>query len=136
MKPTTEEKNIAIAREAFDKVFNQRDFSAFDKYWSPNYIQHSAHIPPGRDGLRNLVKSFETVRYEQNMIMADGDYVMCHGRFVGLPGPNWIVVDIIRFEDGILAEHWDIIQDEATKESSVSGNPMFGNEFGTIPLPK
>ena len=135
MKRLIEEKNMAIARVAFEAAFNQRDFSAFDKYWSPNYIQHSAHIPPGRDGLRNLVESLETVRYEPHMIMADGDYVMYHGRFVGFPGPNKIVVDIIRFEDGILAEHWDIMQDEATKESSLSGNPMFGNEFGTKPLP-
>jgi predicted SnoaL-like aldol condensation-catalyzing enzyme len=56
---------------------------------------------------------------------------MLHGRFSGLgPGvPSWIVVDIVRMENGLLAEHWDVIQDEATRQQSKSGNPMFGGEF-------
>jgi predicted SnoaL-like aldol condensation-catalyzing enzyme len=47
MKPTLENKNKAIVLEAFDTLFNQRDYAAAEKFWSPNYIQHSAHIPPG-----------------------------------------------------------------------------------------
>ncbi len=42
---------------------------------------------------------------------------------------NWIVADILRIEDGILVEHWDVIQDEATQEQSKSGPPMFGDKF-------
>ena len=59
---------------------------------------------------------------------------MLHGRFKGLgPGiPNWIVVDIVRVENGVLAEHWDVIEDEATQASSKSGLPMFGARFGEI----
>ena len=55
------------------------------------------------------------------MILAEGDYVIVHGRFsnIGLPA-NWIAADIVRLEDGILAEHWDVIQDEATKKLSKS----------------
>jgi predicted SnoaL-like aldol condensation-catalyzing enzyme len=60
--------------------------------------------------------------------------VIVHGRFsnFGLP-VNWIAADIVRIEDGILAEHWDVIQDEATKKQSKSGNPMFGATFPTNP---
>jgi predicted SnoaL-like aldol condensation-catalyzing enzyme len=55
---------------------------------------------------------------------------MLHGRFTGLGLPaNWVVVDILRLEDGVMVEHWDVIQDEATQESSLGGNPMFGNRF-------
>ena len=56
---------------------------------------------------------------------------MLHGRFSGLgPSiPNWIVVDIVRVENGVLAEHWDVIEDEATEEQSKSGLPMFGSDF-------
>ena len=54
---TTPEQNKQLLLEAFDTLFNKRDYAAAEKFWSPNYVQHSAHIPPGRDGLFNLVKS-------------------------------------------------------------------------------
>jgi predicted SnoaL-like aldol condensation-catalyzing enzyme len=117
--------------EAFTTLFNRKDFVAAEKFWSPNYIQHSAHIPPGRDGLFTLVKNGPPgMKYENSLIMAEGDMLMLHGRFsgIGLPA-NWIVVDIVRIENGLLAEHWDVIQDEATRESSKSGLPMFGEAF-------
>jgi predicted SnoaL-like aldol condensation-catalyzing enzyme len=55
---------------------------------------------------------------------------MLRGRFSGhgLPAP-WIVVDTIRMADGVLAEHWDVIEDEASRADSMSGLPMFGNSF-------
>ncbi len=66
--------------------------------------------------------------------MADGDYVIVHGRFSGFGLPvNWIAADIVRIENGMLIEHWDVIQDEATQEQSKSGNPMFGDQFPTYP---
>ena len=126
-----QQKNKALVLDAFDALFNKRDYAAAEKYWSPNYIQHSAHIPPGRDGLFNLVKaSPPALRYEHGLIVAEGDFVIVHGRYsnIGLPA-NWIVADIVRIENGVLAEHWDVIQDEATKEQSNSGNPMFGSDF-------
>jgi predicted SnoaL-like aldol condensation-catalyzing enzyme len=132
MSQTIQEKNKALVLDAFETLFNKRDYAAAEKYWSPNYIQHSAHIEPGRDGLFNLIRSApDTLRYEHQLIVANGDYVMLHGRFSGLgPGvPNWIVVDVVRLEDGVLAEHWDVIQDEATREQSKSGLPMFGKSF-------
>ncbi len=126
-----EEKNKAIVREAFETLFNRRDYGAAERFWSPDYIQHSAHIPPGRDGLFSLIRSIPlTLRYEAGVMLAEGDFVMVHGRFSGIGQPaNWIVVDIIRLEDGVLAEHWDVIQDEASKEASRSGLPMFGSAF-------
>ena len=133
MSRTKEEKNKALVLEAFDTLFNKRDYAAAERYWSPHYIQHSAHIAPGRDGLFNLIKSIPpTLQYEPGTIVAEGDMVVVHGRFsdFGLP-VNWIAADILRIEDGILAEHWDVIQDEATREQSKSGQPMFGSTFAT-----
>jgi predicted SnoaL-like aldol condensation-catalyzing enzyme len=133
MSQTIQEKNKALVLDAFDTLFNKRDYAAAEKYWSPNYIQHSAHIPPGRDGLFNLIKaSPSSLRYEHGLIMAEGDFVIVHGRYsnTGLSA-NWIVADIVRIENGVLAEHWDVIQDEASREQSKSGNPMFGNTFPT-----
>jgi predicted SnoaL-like aldol condensation-catalyzing enzyme len=126
-----ESENKALALQAFDTLFNKRDYAAAERFWSPAYIQHSAHIAPGRDGLFELVRAApKKLRYENALIVADGDYVMLHGRFSGIGGPvNWIVADILRIENGLLAEHWDVIQDEATREASKSGLPMFGEKF-------
>jgi predicted SnoaL-like aldol condensation-catalyzing enzyme len=131
MAQTTAETNKALVLEAFDLLFNKRDFDAAERYWSPHYIQHSAHIEPGRDGLFNLVRSIpSTLTYESDMIVAEEDLVMVHGRFSGFGHPvNWIAADIVRIENGILVEHWDVIQDEATAQQSKSGNPMFGETF-------
>ena len=131
MGQTLQEKNKALVLEAFDTLFNKRDYVAAERYWSPNYIQHSAHIEPGREGLFNLIRSIPaTLKYEPGVIVADGDVVMVHGRFSGFGAPvNWIAADILIVKDGILVEHWDVIQDEVTKDLSKSGKPMFGKAF-------
>ena len=131
MSHTVQERNKALVLEAFDTLFNKRDYAAAARYWSLDYIQHSAHIEPGREGLFNLIKGIPpTLKYEAGVIVADGDFVIVHGRFSGFGAPvNWIAADILRIEDGLLVEHWDVIQDEATKEQSKSGKPMFGDRF-------
>ncbi len=132
MAESKEARNKALVLEAFDTLFNKREYAAAEHYWSPNYIQHSAHIAPGREGLFNLIKGIPpTLKYEPGMIVAEGDLVIVHGRFsnFGLP-VNWIAADVVRIKDGLLVEHWDVIQDEATRESSKSGLPMFGEKFG------
>jgi predicted SnoaL-like aldol condensation-catalyzing enzyme len=128
---TIDEKNKALVLKAFDTLFNRRDYAAAERYWSPHYIQHSAHIEPGREGLFNLIKSLpQTLKYEPGTILAERDFVIVHGRFSGFGQPvNWIAADIVRVKDGVLVEHWDVIQDEVTQEQSKSGQPMFGETF-------
>ena len=131
MSSPTEERNVQIVLHAFDALFNKRDYAQAERFWSPNYIQHSAHIPPGRDGLFNLVTTLPaSLRYENHVVAASRDFVLLHGRFTGhgLPAA-WIAADIVRMENDVLAEHWDVIQDEVTREKSVSGLPMFGAAF-------
>jgi predicted SnoaL-like aldol condensation-catalyzing enzyme len=127
--------NKQLVLDAFDTLFNKRDYIAAERFWSPDYIQHSAHVAPGRDGLFNLTKSLpSTLRHEPGLIVADSDYVMLHGRFSGHGlSRAWIVVDVVRIEGGRLAEHWDVIQDEVTEAESTSGHPMFGSSFASNP---
>src|SRR3984957_5832956 len=122
MPKTTSEQNKALVLEAFDTLFNQRA----ERFWSPHYIQHSAHIAPGREGLFDLIKSLPpTLKYEPGTIVAEGDFVIVHGRFSGFGAPaNWIAADIVRVQNGILVEHWEVIQDE-----TISKLPMFGFTF-------
>ena len=130
MSESTEAKNKAIVLEAFETLFNKRDYTAAERYWSPDYVQHSAHIAPGREGLFSLIKSIPpTLKYEPGTVVAEG-FVIVQGRFSGFGPPvNWIAADIVRIKDGVLVEHWDVIQDEATRQQSKSGAPMFGNTF-------
>lgn len=131
MSNNTPEQNKAIVLEAFDTLFNRREYEAAKRYWSADYIQHSAHIEPGREGLFNLIRSLpQTLRYEAATIVAEGNFVIVHGRFSDFGAPrNWIAADILRLEDGILVEHWDVIQDEASEAESKSKVPMFGSRF-------
>ena len=131
MTQTIEESNKRLVLEAFDTLFNKRDYQVAERFWSPKYIQHSAHIEPGRDGLFNLVRSLPpSLKYQPGVITASGDYVIIHGRFSGFGMPRaWIAADICRIAGGVLVEHWDVIQDEATKADSKSGLPMFGEHF-------
>ena len=131
MAKSTPEQNKALVLQAFDTLFNKRDYEAAASYWSDSYIQHSAHIEPGREGLFNLIRSSPiNLHYEHQLIVAEGEYVIVYGRFTGHGNPiASIAADVVRIEDGRLAEHWDVLQDEATEAESKSGLPMFGNRF-------
>ena len=136
MSQSTESKNKALVLEAFDTLFNKRDYVAAERFWSSKYVQHSAHIGPGREGLFNLVKGIPaSLKYEPGAIVAEGDFVIVHGRFSGTGRPrNWIAADVVRIADGVLAEHWDVLQDEAARAESKSGLPMFGDSFADFRL--
>src|SRR6202042_3423689 len=121
MATAAEDRNRAFVLEAFDTLFNRRDYAAAERFWSPDYIQHSAHIAPGREGLFDLIKSLPlTLKYEPGTIVAAGDLVIVQGGLCGFGAPvNWIAADIVRIQNGILVEHWDVIQNEATEEQSI-----------------
>jgi predicted SnoaL-like aldol condensation-catalyzing enzyme len=131
MNQSRETKNKALVLQAFEILFNKRDYAAAEGFWSPDYVQHSAHIAPGRDGLFDLIKSLPaTLKYQAGMVVAEKDIVIVHGRFSGFGAPvNWIAADILRIDGAVMVEHWDVIQDEASREQSRSGLPMFGDAF-------
>jgi predicted SnoaL-like aldol condensation-catalyzing enzyme len=128
---TTPTQNKELALNAFDALFGKRDYVAAEEFWSEKYIQHSKHIPPGREGLFGLVRALpDTLRYENQFVIAEGDYVMLYGRYAGSGAPAAsVVADVVRIEDGKLAEHWDVWEEEATRPESASGWPMFGDRF-------
>src|SRR5260370_20387866 len=92
MIKTTPEQNKALVLKAFDTLFNKRDYAAAERFWSDRYMQHSAHIAPGREGLFKLIRTVpETLRYENQLIVAEGDYVVTHGRFSGNGRPAALI---------------------------------------------
>ena len=120
--------NKAIVLAALTGAFAKHDLSVFERFWAEDYIQHNTFIPPFRRGLRDLVAQLpENSTYEPGMIVAEGDYVVIHGRYSGHQPTPQIIIDIFRLQDGLLAEHWDVIQDEVSMGLTASGNPQFTN---------
>jgi predicted SnoaL-like aldol condensation-catalyzing enzyme len=115
MAESLETRNKVLVLEAFDALFNRRDYAAAVRLLSPRYVQHGAHSAPGREGLIDLIKTLPpTLKYELDTIVAYGDFVVLHGKFSGVgPQRNWIASDLVRIEDGVLAENWDVTRAEA-----------------------
>ena len=123
-------RNKALVLEAMTSLFQRHDASAVERLYAPDYIQHNPSIPQGRDALRAIVADLpERVFYEPGLMIAEGDLVAIHGRIRGWADEPQIVVDIFRIENGRLAEHWDVLQDEVpvTIEAGVS---MFDTHEG------
>jgi predicted SnoaL-like aldol condensation-catalyzing enzyme len=136
MQQFSPSQNKAIVIEAFDTLFNRRDVKTAKQFWSPDYIQHSALVQAGRDGLFSTILNAPEMQYEHQLAVAEGDFVMIHGRFSHIgQDANWVVVDICRLQDGVLVEHWDVIQDEVDQAASAGGHPMFGSAFPPIASP-
>jgi predicted SnoaL-like aldol condensation-catalyzing enzyme len=115
--------NKALVLKAVTELFTDGDVSALDRYWTDSLIQHNPRVPDGTDGLRALVTSSKGLHYQTGLATADGDIVMVHGRYEGLGPKPMVGVDIFRVEDGNIAEHWDVLQEEVSPTSS--GHPMF-----------
>ena len=116
--------NKEIVLGAYRAVFRDRDAAAIDRFYDPKYIQHNPMTPDGLDALRELVGKIPPgFRWEPGLVLEDGDMVMIQSRFTGMGPKPAIRVDIVRLENGRIAEHWDLQQEES--EKTVSGHPMF-----------
>jgi len=115
--------------DAMTALFQRRDASAVDRLYAPGYIQHNPGIPQGRDALRALVAGLsQEVYYEPGLMVAEGDLVAIHGRIRGWSDTPQVVVDLFRIENGRLAEHWDVLQNEVPAGDALGGRAMFDSE--------
>jgi predicted SnoaL-like aldol condensation-catalyzing enzyme len=125
--------NKALAREAMIALFQRRDASAVERFYAPNYVQHNPNIPQGRDALRDLVANLtDAVYYEPGIIVAEGDFVALHGRIRGWADVPQVVIDLFRVENGKLAEHWDVLQNEVPLTAALGGMSMFNPDEGAM----
>ncbi|AWV03992.1 hypothetical protein DM992_18720 [Burkholderia sp. JP2-270] len=130
MTTALEEKNTTFVLEALDTLFNRKDYERAAQFRADDYVQHSRYVPAGRAGLFSLVDSMPDLRFESDRISANGDFVWVHSRYTNSASPvALIAVEILRIEGGKLVEHWDVLQDEATRAESAGGHPMFGDAF-------
>lgn len=123
------QRNKALVLEAMTSLFQRHDASAVARLYAPGYIQHNPDIPQGRDALQALVAGLSPdVHYEPGLMVAEGDFVAIHGRIRGWANVPQVVVDLFRIEDGRLAEHWDVLQDEVPVTAVARGIAMFDAE--------
>lgn len=127
------QRNKALVLEAMTSLFQRHDASAVERLYAADYIQHNPSIPQGRDALQALVAGLsQDVYYEPGLIVTEGDFVAIHGRIRGWANVPQVVIDLFRVEDGKLAEHWDVLQDEVPVTAARGGVPMFDPEEGTL----
>jgi|UniRef100_K3WWA7 predicted SnoaL-like aldol condensation-catalyzing enzyme len=121
------EANEALAGDALDAFFNKRDVSAVDKYIGVEYLQHNPGVKDGPGELKSFIEMFPSdSKFELGTTAAEGDLVWTHARYTGIPGANVsVIVDIFRVKDGLIVEHWDVIQQEVPASETASGRPMF-----------
>lgn len=125
-------RNRALVIEAMTALFQRRDASAVERLYASDYVQHNPSIPQGRDALHALVSGLSPdVYYEPGLTVAEGDFVAIHGRIRGWAGTPQVVVDLFRIEGGKLAEHWDVLQEEAPGATTLSGISMFDPDEGS-----
>lgn len=125
--------NRALVLEAMTALFQRRDASVVERLYAPGYVQHNPGIPQGREALAALVAQLPPeVYYEPGMVIAEGAYVAIHGRIRGWAPKPQVVVDIFRIEDGRLAEHWDVLQDEIPPGAGTAGVAMFSADESAV----
>jgi predicted SnoaL-like aldol condensation-catalyzing enzyme len=121
---TAQQSNKDFVINAVTELFSNKDLTAIDRYWADGYIQHNPHLASTSAVLKAALKDMpKDMTYEIGMVIAEGDLVAIHGRYTGWGPKPLIVVDIYRVENGKIAEHWDVGQEEVLE--TASGNPMF-----------
>jgi predicted SnoaL-like aldol condensation-catalyzing enzyme len=124
MQQTEANKELVLA--VLKDAFIDRDPSVVQRYFSPDYIQHNPSIPNGPSAIPAVIAGLKPeFRYEPGMAVASGELVMVHGRYTGWGPKPMVAVDIFRVENGKVAEHWDVMQEEVLASQTASGNPMF-----------
>jgi predicted SnoaL-like aldol condensation-catalyzing enzyme len=120
------ESNKQVVLKVLNGAFVERDTTVVDRYFSADYVQHNPAIPNGPRAIASLIPTLkEGFSYQVGMVVAEGDLVMVHGRYVGWGPKPLVAVDIFKVKDGKVVEHWDVMQEEVSASATASGNPMF-----------
>jgi predicted SnoaL-like aldol condensation-catalyzing enzyme len=111
-----EEANLTLVLDMFAHVLNPMDSAAVDRFIAPGYIQHNQMAEPGREGLKKFLDMIRAATpqavHDVKRAFVDGDHVTVHYHVRRTPDDKgWAVIDIFRLEDGMIAEHWDVMQD-------------------------
>jgi len=117
--------NKALVLGGIRGTFIDRDPTVLDRLFSNDYRQHNPQIPNGAAAIKALLAKLPAdFTYEPGLVVAEGDYVVIHGRYVGWGPKPVVAVDIFRVANGKISEHWDVIQEEVPAAQTANGNSM------------
>lgn len=121
-----EEANLALVRGLFNEVLGPMDSGAVDRFIAPDYIQHNPAVETGSAPLKTFLDQIRALSpqavHDVKRMFADGDHVIAHYHVRRWPGDKgWAVIDIFRIENGLIAEHWDVMQDVVTDGPNSNG---------------
>ncbi|SEK80407.1 nuclear transport factor 2 family protein [Parapedobacter koreensis] len=117
--------NKEIVLRAMNELFHEKDSEAVERYWHENYQQHNPSMINGHEGLRNLLPFLDAdFKWQPGVIVEENNIVITHSLVHGWGPVPVVVVDIFRLEDGKIAEHWDVVQEEVPADKSANGNAM------------
>jgi predicted SnoaL-like aldol condensation-catalyzing enzyme len=82
------------------------------------YIQHNQQVPDGLKGFGEFLSQIPTgsIRVNTLRLIQQGDFVLAHSEYEFF-GPK-IGFDIFRFEDDLIVEHWDNLQEKVNTYAS------------------
>jgi len=117
--------NKEIVLKAMNEFFHNRDNGAIERYWQKDYQQHNPTMTNGHAGLKDILRMLDIdFKWQPGIIVEQNNIVITHSLVHGWGPAPVIVVDIFRLEDGKIAEHWDVVQEEVPASRSASGNAM------------
>jgi predicted SnoaL-like aldol condensation-catalyzing enzyme len=117
--------NKALVLAGIKGVFIDRDPTVLDRLFSDDYQQHNPQIRNGTAPIKTLLGSLPSdFKYEPGLVVAEGNYVTIHDRYLGWGPKPMVAVDIFRVANGNITEHWDVMQEEVPAAQSASGNSM------------
>jgi predicted SnoaL-like aldol condensation-catalyzing enzyme len=124
----TEAANKEIVIAFYDAAINEKDFEKASQYLGDVYIQHNPLAQDGPEGLQAFLvfakANVPDFTVEFKRVFADGDFVIVHGHAkANAEDRGSAVMDIFRVEDGLVVEHWDVIQQ--IPETAMNDNTMF-----------
>ena len=125
----TEADNLHLVTTAYQALFGDHDMTALETYYREDYIQHNPMAPTGRDGLKTFLTDLGIDKAPKSTLTflrtgADGDLVWLYS-LANFGQGDTAVIDIFRVQDGMIAEHWDVMQ--AAPATTASGNSFSGD---------
>ncbi len=125
---TQQERNKRIVAEFYDLIINQKDYERAKRFMGPRYRQHNPLVKDRPEGLREFIEFLKTnapqAHSEILRSFAEGDYVILHVHSLRQPNTRGrAIIEIFRLENGLIDEHWDVIQE--IPENSANPNGMF-----------
>jgi predicted ester cyclase len=114
---------ISVFERVINESFNKQEYTVLEEYFDPNYKEHQFGLNPTVEGMEGdidgLHRSFPDFNLTIEDIVVEGDKLWARmtargtnlGGFMGPPNGKSFegtVVDIIRFKDGKIIDHWGV----------------------------